>query len=102
VRRGGGFVGAESLREPARRLRCLTLADPRAVALGGEPVRVGDTVVAQVTSGGYGYTVRSRSRTPTCPWRRPARSRWRWTATGSPREVAAGVLYDPKGSRIRL
>jgi len=26
------------------------------VALGGEPVRVGDTVVAQVTSGGYGCT----------------------------------------------
>jgi len=34
-----------------RRLCCLTLADPRAVALSGEPVQVGATVVAQVTSG---------------------------------------------------
>ena len=43
--------------EPDRRLRCLTLADPRAVALGSEPVRVGDDPVGRVTSGGYGYTV---------------------------------------------
>lgn len=35
------------------------LDDPRAVALGGEPVRVGSRVVGQVTSGGYGYTVAS-------------------------------------------
>lgn len=42
----------------ARRLRCLTLADPRAIALGNEPVRVGGDVVGRVTSGGYGYTVR--------------------------------------------
>ncbi|MFD0665759.1 glycine cleavage T C-terminal barrel domain-containing protein [Thermocatellispora tengchongensis] len=27
------------------------------MALGNEPVRVGDTVVGRVTSGGYGYTV---------------------------------------------
>jgi heterotetrameric sarcosine oxidase gamma subunit len=59
----GGFVGAESVRTarasggPARRLACLTLADPRAVALGSEPVRVGDRVAGRVTSAGYGYTV---------------------------------------------
>ena len=27
------------------------------VALGSEPVRIGDEVVGRVTSGGYGYTV---------------------------------------------
>ena len=58
----GGFEGAEALREVkergvARRLRCLTLDDPRAVALGSEPVRVGDEVCGRVTSGGFGYTV---------------------------------------------
>ena len=33
------------------------LDDPRAVALGNEPVRVGGAIVGRVTSGGYGYTV---------------------------------------------
>ena len=43
--------------EPERRLCCLALADPRSVALGNEPVRVGDEIAGRVTSGGYGYTV---------------------------------------------
>ena len=41
----------------ARRLRCITLEEPRAVALGNEPVRVDSNVVGRVTSGGYGYAV---------------------------------------------
>ena len=41
----------------ARQLACLMLADPRSVALGNEPVRVGGEVVGRVTTGGYGYTV---------------------------------------------
>ena len=58
----GGFEGRDALRARkerglSRRLCCLTLADARTVALGGEPVRVGDEVVGRVTSGGYGYTV---------------------------------------------
>lgn len=56
----GDFVGRDALlaaREPERRLRCLVLDDPRAVALGSEPVRVGERLVGRVTSGGYGYTV---------------------------------------------
>ena len=60
--KAGGFVGAEALRagreqQPSRQLRCLVLDDPRAVALGAEPVRVADRVHGRVTSGGYGYTV---------------------------------------------
>ncbi|MGH3773275.1 MAG: GcvT family protein, partial [Pseudonocardiaceae bacterium] len=58
----GGFLGRDALlaaraRGLTRRLRCLTLADPRAIALGGEPVLVGGAVLGRVTSGGYGYTV---------------------------------------------
>jgi len=101
VRRGGGFVGASALREPTRRLRCLTLADPRAVALGGEPVRVGDAVVGQVTSGGYGYTV---ARSIAYAYLPSAGSGpvavavdGDWVAA----DVAAEALYDPSGSRIR-
>jgi 4-methylaminobutanoate oxidase (formaldehyde-forming) len=59
----GGFLGREALLAaraaggPARRLVCLTLADPRAVAVGGEPVRVGGEIAGRITSAGYGYTV---------------------------------------------
>ena len=56
----GAFLGRDALAgkpEPEHVLRCLTLDDPRAVALGSEPVRVGDRLVGRVTSGGYGYTV---------------------------------------------
>ena len=55
-----GFIGRDALVaacEPTRRLACLVLDDPRAVALGSEPVRVGGEIVGRVTSGGYGYSV---------------------------------------------
>src|SRR5438876_1302111 len=59
----GDFVGRAALehaREPAERLGCLTLDDPRAVALGSEPVRVpGGEPLGRVTSGGFGYAVGS-------------------------------------------
>ena len=54
------FLGKAALvaaGEPGRRLCCVTLTDPRSIALGSEPVRVGGELVGRVTSGGYGYTV---------------------------------------------
>ncbi len=57
VREDRSFVGADALGEPERRLRCLVLEDPRSVALGNEPVRVGEEICGRVTTGGYGYTV---------------------------------------------
>ena len=58
----GGFIGREALVEakeagPRTKLCCLTLSDPRSVALGNEPVRVGGEIAGRVTTGGYGYTV---------------------------------------------
>ena len=91
---------AAAARRSRRALCCLTLDDPRAVALGSEPVRVGDELVGRVTSGGYGYTVGARSPTrisrPNTP--RPVReSRSRSSATGSRGVVAAEPLFDPPG-----
>ena len=89
----------------ARRLRCLTLADPRAVALGGEPVRVGGAdgaVVGQVTSGGYGYTVARSIAYAYLPVD-VGDSEVAVAVDGDwiPAEVAPQALYDPKGERIR-
>ncbi|MCL6552005.1 MAG: FAD-dependent oxidoreductase [Firmicutes bacterium] len=58
----GAFQGREALvaqkaEGVRRRLCCLVVAEPQAVALGNEPVWAGDRVVGRVTSGGYGYTV---------------------------------------------
>ena len=60
--KGVEFRGREALlraREgaPERRLACLILADPKAVCLGQEPVRVSGEVAGRVTSGGYGFAV---------------------------------------------
>ena len=59
----GDFIGREALERikaegVTRKLCCLTLDDPRAVALGGEPLLEGARVLGRITSGGYGYTVR--------------------------------------------
>jgi len=59
----GDFLGREALERikahgVTRKLCCLVLDDPAAVALGGEPLLDGEQVLGFVTSAGYGYTVR--------------------------------------------
>jgi 4-methylaminobutanoate oxidase (formaldehyde-forming) len=104
----GGFTGDGALieareRGPRARLRCLTLADPRSIALGNEPVRVGGEIVGRVTSGGYGYTVgRSIAYAYLPPAAEPGTAVeveifGRWIEG----EVAKEPLFDPKGELVR-
>jgi 4-methylaminobutanoate oxidase (formaldehyde-forming) len=87
-----------------RRLCCLVLDDPQAVALGNEPIRIGGEVVGRVTSGGYGYAV-ARSvaygylpaRCAEVGQRGEVEVFGDWVGA----EVAAEPLYDPEGARIR-
>jgi glycine cleavage system aminomethyltransferase T/glycine/D-amino acid oxidase-like deaminating enzyme len=112
VKPAGGFIGAaaldvggeESEREPpSRRLRCIVLEDPRSVALGNEPVRVGGEVVGRVTSGGYGYTVERSIAYAYVPAEIELGSAveidifGEWIAG----EVSREPLFDPKGERVR-
>jgi 4-methylaminobutanoate oxidase (formaldehyde-forming) len=105
----GGFVGSEPVETakklgPRTLLRCLTLADPRSIALGNEPVRVGGEIVGRVTSGGYGYTV---ERSIAYAYLPPERAEpgtaveveifGRWVEG----EVASEPLFDPNGERVR-
>ena len=100
------FIGRDALRnEPVRRLCCLLLADPRSIALGSEPVRVGGELVGRVTSGGYGYTVERSIAYAYLPANRSAVGQaveveifGDWIAG----EVAAEPLWDPSGERIRM
>ncbi len=107
--KGVDFIGREALLRQrdqgvARRLCCLALADPRAQALGNEPVRHDGNVVARVTSGGIGYAVGKSIAYAFLPTA--------LAAVGTPvdvevfgervpAEVAADPLWDPSGERIR-
>jgi 4-methylaminobutanoate oxidase (formaldehyde-forming) len=105
----GGFIGREALMEakqagPRTQIACLTLADPRSVALGNEPVRVGGEIVGRVTTGGYGYTVeRSIAYAYLPPELAKAGTEVEVEIFGEwvGAEAAAEPLFDPKGERIR-
>jgi glycine cleavage system aminomethyltransferase T/glycine/D-amino acid oxidase-like deaminating enzyme len=89
--------------KPSRRLRCLVLEDPRAVALGNEPVRVDGEIVGRVTSGGYGYTVARSIAYAYLPAEVEIGGAvdvdlfGTWVAG----EVAREPLFDPRGERVR-
>jgi 4-methylaminobutanoate oxidase (formaldehyde-forming) len=99
------FIGSDALasREPEHLLRCLTLEDPRSVALGNEPVRIGGDIRGRVTSGGYGYSVERSIAYAYLPPEVGVGTAvevdifGRWVAG----EVAAEPLYDPRGERVR-
>ncbi len=108
VRPGGGYAGADALAAaraagPTRRLRCLVLDDPRAVALGGEPVLVGGTVAGYVTSGGYGYTVAASIAYAHLPVAHGPGTPVTVLVDGDPvgARVARAPLFDPNGTRVR-
>ncbi len=109
VRDDKAFIGSDALalalagESPARRLRCIVLEDPRSVALGNEPVRIGDAVRGRVTSGGYGYTVERSIAYAYLPAEVEIGTAveidifGRWV----PGEVAREPLFDRSGDRVR-
>jgi len=103
----GAFTGRDALAaagEPERRLRCLVLENPKAVALGSEPVRAGGELVGRVTSGGYGYTVERSIAYAYLPAGHDAGTEVAVEIFGEwvGGEVAAEPLFDPRGERIRV
>ncbi len=103
VRKDRSFVGADALREPDRKLRCVVLEDPRSVALGNEPVRVGEEICGRVTTGGYGYAVERSIAYAYLPVQYDVGTEvhidifGKWVAG----EIAAEPLLDPEGARLR-
>ena len=102
----GNFIGRSYLAETegySYLLRCLTLSDPHAIALGTEPVRVDGYLAGRVTSGGYGYTVGKSIAYAYLPEELERGTRVEVDIFGErvPGEIAAEPLYDPKGERIR-
>jgi 4-methylaminobutanoate oxidase (formaldehyde-forming) len=107
--KGTDFLGREALEVaraagPRKRLRCLVLDDPRSVALGNEPVRVGGAIVGRVTSGGYGFAVeRSIAYAYLPPDQAAIGTRGEVEVFGEwiGFEITREPLWDPEGARIR-
>jgi glycine cleavage system T protein len=102
----GDFIGREALvgsTDPERRLRCLVFDDPRAVALGSEPVRIGGRLVGRVTSGGYGYSVGQSIAYAYVPAEHEVGTPVEVELFGDwvSGQIAAEPLYDPRGEKIR-
>jgi 4-methylaminobutanoate oxidase (formaldehyde-forming) len=103
------FVGRSALvvaKEdgPRQRLACITLDDPRSIALGNEPARVDGEVVGRVTTGGYGYFLERSIAYAYLPAALSAPGTavaieifGEWVEG----EVAAEPLFDQAGERIR-
>jgi 4-methylaminobutanoate oxidase (formaldehyde-forming) len=103
VRADKQFIGSDALVQPTRRLRAITLEDPRAVALGNEPVRIGGEILGRVTSGGYGYTVERSIAYAYLPAEIDEAAAVEIDVFGVwvPGVVVAEPLLDPAGTRIR-
>ena len=106
--KGVDFIGRDALVAakvvgPRKRLRCLVLDDPRAVALGNEPVRVDGEVVGRVTSGGYGFAVERSIAYAYLPHESAAigtRGEVELFGVRVGFEVMREPLYDPTNERI--
>ena len=85
------------------RLVRLVLDDPRSVALGSEPVRIGGEVGGRVTSGGYGYSVGRSIAYAFVPSRFEVGTAVEVEVFGAwiSGHIAAEPLYDPEGNRVR-
>jgi glycine cleavage system aminomethyltransferase T len=89
---------------PAERLRCIVLDDPRAVCLGGEPVRLAGRTAGRVTSAGYGHRV---ARSIAFAYLPAASSEPGVTVELDlfgqlvPGTIVSDPLYDPGNERIR-
>jgi 4-methylaminobutanoate oxidase (formaldehyde-forming) len=103
VRSDKTFLGSDALHEPRRRLRAITLEDPRAVALGNEPVRIAGEIVGRVTSGGYGYTIERSIAYAYVPAEHAEGTAVEIDVFGEwvGGEIASEPLYDPKSARVR-
>ena len=105
----GGFIGREALVEakeagPRTKLCCLVLADPRSVALGNEPVRIGGRDRRPGHDGRLRLHGRAldRLRVSAAARRRAGhRPRGRDLRRVDRRRGAAEPLFDPEGGRIR-
>ena len=105
----GDFVGREGLEKRraqghARRLCCMTLDAPDAVAMGKEPIMDGNRVLGYVTSANYGHSIGCGivyGYLPTSHAGVGTRVEVLYFGERLPATVAKEPLYDPSGRKMR-
>ncbi|HET7726504.1 MAG TPA: FAD-dependent oxidoreductase [Candidatus Limnocylindrales bacterium] len=105
----GGFRGREALLAQraagiGRRLVTVTLDDPEPVLWGGEVLLRDGRPVADLTSGGYGHTIRAGIGMAYVPWDGGVAAGMWAVDTGSalvPARVHVRAPWDPGGARLR-
>jgi sarcosine dehydrogenase len=102
----GEFIGSEALARirkdgVKRKLACLALEQPLAV-FGGEAIFSGDKVVAQATSGNFGYSTGQSIVLGYLPVEMLDRNNFSVEAFGtrSPASLVKGAIYDPNRKKI--
>ena len=106
----GEFIGREALLKAKengleRRLCTLTVGGNAWNLYGGEAVRADGQVISRVRSGGYGYSVGKNIAFAYLPLQLSQQgTRLEVEIFGEPVEasVAADVLHDPQGERLRV
>ena len=101
----GDFLGREAVlarrSEVRRRLTCLTIADPRAVVMGREPVYDGASCVGYVTTAAYGYTIGAGIAYAWLPVDVGPAVHIGYFDQRIPATVATEPLFDPTMARLR-
>jgi glycine cleavage system T protein len=103
------FQGKDALERirddgPAKRLRAMTLDDPRDVVLGKEPIWHGDDVVGYVTSANYGFSIGRGivyGYLPSAIAEEGTLVEVEYFGERIAATVAADPLFDPKGARLK-
>lgn len=109
----GDFVGRKALQKIRadiranglqRRLVTLTIDNPDCVVMGNEPVYDNGTVIGQVTSGNYGYSVGkyiAMAYLPIAYSQHNTQLEVEYLGERYPAIVAADTLFDPKNERMK-
>ncbi len=105
----GDFIGREALVKQkegtlTQKLCCIAISDDRTIALGKEPIRVGDDIIGWVASGGYGYSVGISMAYAYLPIEhsKPGTAlSIEFFGTQVDAEVVKSPLWDSKGERIK-
>jgi len=106
----GEFLGRAALVQQKkegirRKLCCMSVSDPKAIALGNEPIYLDGKVVGWVTSGGYGYSVEKSIAYGYLPIEIAvpgAQLEAEFFGERLGLTVEREPLWDPKGERIRV
>ena len=106
----GDFLGREALlklqeKGVSRKLCCMTLDDPGAVALGKEPILADGQVIGYVTSANYGYSVGKwivYGYLPSAHAVEGATVEVEYFGRRQTATVAAEPLFDPAGEKLKM